>query len=232
MTFHNSDHHFHHQVTPDTGASKTIFVKNILDKQKIKFFPKPDNLDLYTAAGEPMTVNGQVQLTATFKDKSKLIEGLVSEDLNNEILMSWYDCEDLGSVSIARSVSLQNPSAQIETIKKKYESILRNNLSDSPMKGPPMKVHFKKEALEKGIRPKKIFTASQTPLHLKPAADKVLAEAIESKLIEEVPINEPSDWCSRGFFVTKPNGGARLVVDLSYLNSFIERPCPPICGWH
>ena len=50
-----------------------------------------------------------------------------------------------------------------------------------------MKVHFKKEALEKGIRPKKIFSASQTPLHLKPAADKVLAEAIKSKLIEEVP---------------------------------------------
>ena len=204
MSFHDSDHQFHHQVTPDTGASKTIFAKNILDKQKIKFFPKPDNLDLYTAAGEPMTVNGQVQLTATFKDKSKLIEGLVSEDLNNEILMSWYDCEDLGSVSIARSVSLQNPSAQVETIKKKYESILRNNLSDSPMKGPPMKVHFKKEALEKGIRPKKIFTASQTPLHLKPAADKVLAEAIESKLIEEVPINEPSDWCSRGFLLPNP----------------------------
>ena len=72
MSFHDSDHQFHHQVTPDTGASKTIFAKNILDKQKIKFFPKPDNLDLYTAAGEPMTVNGQVQLTATFKDKSKL----------------------------------------------------------------------------------------------------------------------------------------------------------------
>ena len=57
-----------------------------------------------------------------------------------------------------------------------------------------MKIHFKKEALEKGIRPKKIFTASQTPLHLKQAADIVLAEAIEIKLIEEVPVNEPSDW--------------------------------------
>ena len=227
MTFYNSDHQFNHQVTPDTGASKTIFAKNIIDRQKINISPKPNNLDLYTAAGEPMTVNGQVQLTATFKGKSKLIDGLVSEDLNNEILMSWYDCEDLGSVSIARSVTVQDPSAQIEVIKKKYESILKNNLSDSPMKGIPMKVHFKKEALEKGIRPKKIFTASQTPLHLKPAADKVLAEAIKSKLIEEVPINEPSDWCSRGFFVTKPNGGARLVVDLSYLNSFIERPVHP-----
>ena len=86
-----------------------------------------------------------------------------------------------------RLVTLEYPSAQIEKLKKKYEPILKDKLSDLPMEGPPMKVHFKKEALEKGIRPKKIFTAPQTPFHLKPAADKVLAEAIESKLIEEVP---------------------------------------------
>ena len=30
--------------------------------------------------------------------------------------MSWYDCKDLGSVSIARSITLQNPSAQIDTL--------------------------------------------------------------------------------------------------------------------
>ena len=100
MSFHDSDHHFTHQVTPDTGASKTIFAKNILDKHKINIFPKPNDLDLFTAAGEPMTINSQVQLTATFKDKSKLVEALISEDLKNEIIMSWYDCEDLGSVSI------------------------------------------------------------------------------------------------------------------------------------
>ena len=110
MSFHDSDHHFSHQVTPDTGASKPIFAKSIIDRQKIKISPKPDTLELYTAAGEPMTVNGQVQLTATFKGKSKLIDGLVSEDLTNEILMSWYDCEDLGSVSIARLVSVQDLS--------------------------------------------------------------------------------------------------------------------------
>ena len=31
----------------------------------------------------------------------------------------------------------------------------------------------------------------------------------------------------KGIFFPKPNGGARLVVDLSYLNSFIERPVHP-----
>ena len=57
MSFHDSDHQFSHQVTPDTGASKTIFAKNIIDRQWINVSPKPDALDLYTAAGEPMTFN-------------------------------------------------------------------------------------------------------------------------------------------------------------------------------
>ena len=174
-----------------------------------------------------MTVNGTVSLTATFNGKSKVVDALVSEDLNEEVLLSWFDAEDLGSISITRYAKLGNPSKRIDKLKKKYEGILKDSLSDKPMEGPPMKVHFKKEALKRGIRPQKVYTASQTALHLKPAADKALAEAIKNKLIEEVPLNEPSDWCSRGFFVPKPSGGARLVVDLSYLNSFIERPVHP-----
>ena len=50
-----------------------------------------------------MTVNGTVQLTATFNGKSKLINGLVSEDLKDEILLSWFDAEDLRSLSITKS---------------------------------------------------------------------------------------------------------------------------------
>ena len=73
------------------------------------------------------------------------------------------------------------------------------------MEGPPMKVHFKKGAFPKGIRSKKVYTAALPPLQLKPAADKILAEAIKSKLIEEVPMSEPSEWCSRGLFVAKPD---------------------------
>ena len=227
MSFQNSNLQFWHEIIPDSGSSRTIFGKDLLDKHGIKFEPNHDSEELYNASSNPMTVNGTVQLTATFNGKSKLINGLVSEDLKDEVLLSWFDAEDLGSLSITRFASLGNPSKRIDKLKKKYESILKNSLSEKPMEGPPMKVHFKKEALKKGIRPKKVFTASQTPLHLKPAADKVLAEAIQSKLIEEVPVNEPSEWCSRGFFVPKPNGGARLVVDLSYLNSFIERPVHP-----
>ena len=69
------------------------------------------------------------------------------------------------------------------------------------MDGPPMKIHLKKQALAKGVYPKKVYTAGQTPLHLQKAADQALKIAIKNGLTEEVPVNEPSEWCSRGFFV-------------------------------
>ena len=181
----------------------------------------------------PMAVNGIVHLTANFNGKSKEINGLVTKDLQDIILISWYDAEDLGSISIARNVTMEMPSKRFEEIKKKYSSILKDSLSEKPMKGPPMKIHFKKQAIANGIYPKKIYTASQTPLHQQPEASKTLKTALKDKIIEEVPANEPSEWCSRAFFVPKPNGRVRLVVDLSPLNEYIERPTHPFtAGMH
>ena len=56
-----------------------------MDKQGIKFDHNLDAEELYNASGNPMTVNGTVQLTAAFNGKSKCIDGLVSEDLKDEV---------------------------------------------------------------------------------------------------------------------------------------------------
>jgi hypothetical protein len=113
---------------------------------------------------------------------------------------------------------------RIEKIKKRYSKILKDELPAKPMEGPEMKIHFKKNVV---VKPTKIYTAAQTPIHLKQQANKALKEAIENKTVEELEPSEPSEWCSRGFFVMKPSGEARLVVDLSPLNQFIERPIHP-----
>ena len=227
ISFQSSLTEFEHNVIPDSGSSRTIFAKSLLDKHSIPFEPNYENEELFNASSNPMTVNGTVKLTASFQGKSTLIDALVSEDLKDNVLLSWYDAEELGSISIARYASLGDPSERIAKVKKKFSKVLRDSLSDKPMDGPPMKIHFKKQALANGIHPKKVYTAAQPPLHLKKSADKVLKEAIKNKLIEEVPVNEPSEWCSRGFFVPKPSGEARLVVDLSPLNELIERPIHP-----
>ena len=224
MSFQDPNFQFWHDVIPDSGSSRTIFGKSLLDEQGIKFEPNLNAEELYNASNNPMTVNGTVSLTTTFNGKSKIINGLVSEDLKDQVLLSWYDAEDLGSLSITRFATLGYPTDKLAKLKKKYKHILKDSLSDKPMNGSPMKVQLKKGVQ---IRPKKVFTASQPPLHLQPAAEKTLAEAIKNKLVEKVPVTEPSEWCSRGFFVAKPDGGARLVVDLSYLNTFVERPVHP-----
>ena len=163
-----------HDVIPDRGSSRTILSKSVLDQQGIKFEPNFGSKELFNASNIPMTVNGTAQLTTTFNGKSKQIDGLVSEDLKDHILLSWFDAEDLGSFTITQFTSLGNPTKRIDKLKKKYESILKDSLSDKPMQGPPMKVHFKKEALEKGVRPKKVFTVSQTPLHVTQLPSQVI----------------------------------------------------------
>ena len=234
MTFTNENNgSFGYKITPDSGATRTIFSKNILDEYGFKYGKNISKEKLFNASMKPMAVNGIVHLTANFNGRSKIINGLVTEDLHDIILISWYDAEELGSISIARNVTIEMPLKRIEDIKKKYSPILRNTLSDKPMEGPPMKIHFKKQAIANGIYPKKIYTASQTPLHQQTEASKVLKAALRDKIIEELPTNEPSEWCSRAFFVPKSNGSVRLVVDLSPLNEYIERPTHPFtAGMH
>ena len=42
-----------------------------------------------------------------------------------------------------------------------------------------------------------------------------------------MPTTEQVEWCSPGFFVPKPKGGVRFVVDYRQINSFIDRPVHP-----
>ena len=77
---------------------------------------------------------------------------------------------------------------------------MKNELTPKAMEGPKMSIHFKKD-----VKPTKIYTAAQQPIHLKPADDKALKQAIKMKIIEELEPSEPSTWCSRGFFVMKTN---------------------------
>ena len=99
MTFKdNNKGSFDYQITPDSGATRTIFSKNILEKYGITFGQNTSNEKLFNASMKPMVVDGIVQLTANFNGRSKVINGLVTKDLQDIILISWYDAEDLGSI--------------------------------------------------------------------------------------------------------------------------------------
>jgi hypothetical protein len=65
------------------------------------------------------------------------------------------------------------------------------------------------------------------PLHFKKEADKTLDWFLKSGAIVPVPPHEKVEWVSPGFFVAKPYGKCRLVVDMRDINSFISRPVHP-----
>ena len=73
--------------------------------------------------------------------------------------------------------------------------------------------------------PKRFNYVKQTPLHMKKAAQDVIDELIDKRII--VPVIEPTDWCAPAFFVPKPDGRARLVTNYTYINQFIKRPVHP-----
>ena len=89
------------------------------------------------------------------------------------------------------------------------------------MAGKPMKIVLKPNA-----KPHKVLTARKTPKHWEKAADKKIDELLEKGVIAKV--DGPTDWCSPGFWVAKPDGkGIRLVIDLTKLNEYIVCPVHP-----
>ena len=103
-----------------------------------------------------------------------------------------------------------------------FRDVIKDTLNDKPMTGPPMDITF--DPLIKPI-PKRFNYIKQTPLHMKKAAQDVIDELIDKRII--LPVKEPTDWCAPAFFVPKPDGRARLVTNYMYINLFIKRPVHP-----
>ena len=90
-----------------------------------------------------------------------------------------------------------------------------------PMRGPPMTIKFK-EGIK--IKPIKVTTCSEPPIHLRPSAEALIEKRLREGTIEDVPEGDTSPWCFRMHFVMKQDGSARDVLDCSPLNPMVERP--------
>ena len=75
------------------------------------------------------------------------------------------------------------------------------------------------------VRPCRILTSRQVPVHMKVEADKLIKELLISGVI--VKVDGPTDWISPGHFVPKPDGRVRLVTDYTRLNLMVKRPVHP-----
>ena len=148
--------------------------------------------------------------------KTTEIVALVAKDTRDS-LISWHDLIKLGWELKHQIRTMKNPSepAVQESMNKimgKFNTVFSDELSETPMKAPPMKVHLKDNA--KSFR---FWTARQVPLRFKEESDKEVQSFIDKGVI--VKVTEPTTWCAPGFFVPKPDGvRVRMVTDFTALN--------------
>ena len=60
-----------------------------------------------------------------------------------------------------------------------------------------------------------------TPCHLQDAVDKELDKLLKAGVLD--PVEHPTDWCSRGFFLQWTEAKTRLVSDLRGVNKVFKR---------
>ena len=83
---------------------------------------------------------------------------------------------------------------------------------------PPLNLH-----VDQNAKPVAITQAAQVPLHWQEAVKGGLDMDVRLGVIEKIPVNTPTKWCSRMVVQPKQNGQPRRVVDYQALNSHAPR---------
>lgn len=227
---------------PDTGTSRSIINLETFRRLKCEL-NKRERQHCTTANGTTLYIAGSAKIRLSFEGQTVVINCLVAEDLHEEMLISWRDLQRMGIIDdnfpsrMEKNTSFTvKPSKSILQNTAVNEALTLEGLMDefsdvfddtklTPIKGEPMSIIL--DRTTKGYRPLRVATARKTPLHLEKAAKTTLQWYLDSGVIAEVPPNEFNEWCSPGFFVPKPNGKARLVVDYKELNKYVHRPVHP-----
>ena len=98
---------FKKKCLSDSGCSRSVISKDLLDRYGIKYEPNILNERLVAAGGGELHVNGTVALEATFytdklgNSKSCFIDFLVSDSLYDEVIISWYNAQSVGALKIS-----------------------------------------------------------------------------------------------------------------------------------
>ena len=221
------------EVIPDTGATSTVISQRIVDKYKLPSVTSKDKLR--AANGTGMRVTGNVSLKANYQGRTATIQAIVTDEMYNDILMSWHDLQALGVISSTfpeavpdvQQVQQQvQEEAACEELRaemlRKFPTLFSDKLEGRTLVGDPMVIHLDPK---KNTTPKHVLTARQVPLHMRGKADELVDTLVGEGII--VPVNEPTEWISPGHFVPKPNGGVRLVTDYKRLNESVQRPVHP-----
>jgi hypothetical protein len=215
---------FRFPCLPDTGATRTVIASDVARAHGLRPV-SDDKVKIRAANGNNMACEGTVSITIAYKSFSTRTTALVSSCLSDEILIGWQDLVGLAIIHEGFPAQIKVVGAtsdrpvDLADLVERYNDVFQDG-EIKPMKGKPMKIH-----LEGEVRPTRVLTARQIPVHLRESAAEITKITLDSGVI--VPVNEPTEWISPAFFVPKPKGGARLVCDFTGINRFVRRPVHP-----
>src|SRR6056300_356277 len=221
---------FKEEALPDTGATKTVVPSALMKMHGYR--PKRTDLTITAANDSALQCDGVVDIRLMAGDVDVVTEAVVSPDVS-EILVGWSDLQNLGVIpkDFPNNILVQRVSLGNGTLQERAEKLLvaHKDVFDSKpkmMNGPPMKIHMRTSANGEPIVPTHVLTARQIPLHFRRQADEHVQGLIEGKII--IPEPNPTEYCSHGFFVAKPDGeSVRLVIDYQGVNKGVLRAVHP-----
>ena len=224
---------FDYAALPDTGATRSIIDEDLTKKYGLKR-SRTTVGSITTAGGGSMLCKGSVLLRITHAGRSISVNAVIAVNLRAGFIIAWHDLQRLGCITsefpaptsknAPKKVSLSAVSNTdtIKSLLEEYADVF-DDREVTPMTGAPMHVHLRKD--DPLYHPTRCLTARLIPTHYKEAAAETIELFIRSGVIEKV--EGPTDWISPAFFVPKPNGKVRLVVDYTGINRFIRRPVHP-----
>ena len=128
------------------------------------------------------------------------------------------------SANVARAVPATASEDTLEGLVAEFHDVFDEE-TITPMTGDPLHIHVRRD--DPNYKPLRVFTARKVPLHYAKEAGELVDLMLKSGVIERVPTDETSEWCSPAFFRSKASGGVRMVTDFRVINQFIERPVHP-----
>ena len=156
---------------------------------------------------------------------------LVSSDLDDDMLWAINYLKEFRRIPRGFPNTILNDNNEfcfrttiellLDEFTTEFNEILSDELNPLPMKGDPMQISLKSNAILK-----KVTGARRAPLRYEEQADSVVQDLMNKKVI--VPVNITTDWCSPDFFVHKADRiRVRLVTDYTHLNKYVKKPVHP-----
>ena len=244
---------------PDSGASRTVVSKKLLRKHNIKWRIDHSEL-LSTANGENIDCGACVMLGVRVqgenRDQMVHVDAVVSDDIEDEVLISWYDLQSLGILPIGfpqvlfpkrnlvRKISLDSAREEEIMVKTPVSTVVSSNTADVDGDVKALFSEFDDvlcdELSSKTLKGPDMIIKLRSDTKITPRRCltarqvpvhyKDAADELINQLLEQGVISRvetPTEWVSPAHFVPKPNGKVRLVTDYQQLNRYVDRPVQP-----